>query len=66
MREADFLYVNGRFWVCRATKGFEVYKDGFTHATRVAVIGYEGADGLDRAKAIADSRAHMDANRGGI
>jgi hypothetical protein len=62
MKEADFLYVNGPYWVCRKGKGFEVYRDGITHATRVATIGFEGQDGLERAKAVADRRANMDAD----
>ena len=43
------LYENGPFWVCAAefgsgrfkpkSKGFEVYENGVTHATRRAVIG---------------------------
>jgi hypothetical protein len=59
MKEADFLYANGPFWVCRGKsgKGFEVYEDGITHAKRIAVIGYEGNVGFDRAKAEADKRA---------
>lgn len=67
MKEAEILYRNGPFWV-RAesygtgrlrpkSNGFSVYKDGLTHATRVATFGYEGQIGLDRAKAEADRRA---------
>lgn len=57
MTEADILYENGPFWVCRAGKWFEVYRAGITHSTRVATIGYEGQRGLDRAKWEADKRA---------
>lgn len=57
MREADILYENGPFWVCRKGKGFEVYRAGVTHSTRVASVGFEGQKGLDRAKAEADRRA---------
>jgi hypothetical protein len=60
MKEQEILYENGPFWVCRGQqfgKGFEVYRAGVTHSVRVAVIGYEGQVGLDRAKAEADKRA---------
>lgn len=59
MRESDILYQKGDFWVCKATdasKGFEVYRDGVTHATRCAIIGYKGDDGLQRAKTECDRR----------
>ena len=60
MKESDILYQNGDFWVCKALKntGFEVYRDGLTHSTRVAIIGYTGEEGLSRAKAEADRRAN--------
>jgi len=59
VKESDILYMNYPFWVCRgrAGKGFEVYNEGATHSVRVAVIGYEGQAGLDRAKVEADKRA---------
>lgn len=58
MTEDDILYQNGDYWVCAAAKsGFEVYRDGTTHSTRVAVIGYEGVRGLERAKLECDERA---------
>ena len=57
MMEADILHENGPFWVCRTDKGFEVYRAGITHSTRVATIGYKGQPGLDRAKQEADKRA---------
>lgn len=50
------LYSNGDFWVCKAKHGYEVYKNGLTHSTRCAIIGYEGDDGLKRAIAEADRR----------
>ena len=61
MCESDILYQVGAFWVCKAPrgrKGFEVYRDHETRgiAERVAVIGYPGAEGLDRAKAEVDRR----------
>lgn len=59
MKESDILYENGMFWVCKAKHGYEVYESGITHSTRRAIIGYEGADGLAKAKAEADRRAKL-------
>lgn len=44
------LYEKEGFWVKRAKNGLEVYQNGLTHSTRVARIGYEGDEGLERAK----------------
>ena len=53
----QILYQRGAYWVCRAVgKGFEIYKDGITHATRCAVIGFDGVEGLRRAIAEIDRR----------
>ena len=49
------LYEVGQFWVCLGTRGYEVYKNGATHSTRVATIGK--SLGFERAKAEADKRA---------
>ena len=46
----DIVFETDRYWVKRVPKGFEVYKTGLTHSTRVAVIGYAGDKGLQRAK----------------
>ena len=46
----DIVFETDRYWVKRVPKGFEVYKTGLTHSTRVAVIGYTGDKGLQRAK----------------
>jgi hypothetical protein len=55
------LYEVGDFWVSKAKDGgFEVYKTGLTHSTRVAQIGYEGETGLQKAKAEADRRARAE------
>jgi hypothetical protein len=58
MKESDILYENGRYWVCTSTKkGYEVYRVGTTHSVRCAIIGFEGAEGFDHAKAECDKRA---------
>jgi hypothetical protein len=60
MKPTDILYENGDFWVSRNQqfgKGFEVYRVNGTHSVRVAIIGFEGQPGLERAKAEADRRA---------
>ena len=44
------VYDVGDYFVVMSEKGYEVYKTGATAATRVAVIGYKGQKGLDRAK----------------
>ena len=50
----DVLYEVGKFWVCKAQDGFEVYKNVGTHSRRVAIVGYEGATGFELAKGRAD------------
>ncbi len=55
MKEEDILYETSGFWVCKAArKGYEVYESGITHSTRRAIIGYEGNEGLERARAHCD------------
>ena len=58
MKESEILYENGDYWVCKAKKGYEVYKSGFTHSTRCAVIGWDGQKGINRAIQEADRRAN--------
>lgn len=63
------LYENGNFFVMAAefgtgrfkpkSKGFEVYESGVTCARRVSQIGFDGAEGLARAKAECDRRANI-------
>jgi hypothetical protein len=48
-KEQDIAYEEGDYWVLRIPTGFEVYKNGITHSTRCARIGYKGDDGLQRA-----------------
>lgn len=43
------LYDNESYWVTKAKHGFEVYKNGLTHSTRCAIIGYDGELGLKKA-----------------
>src|SRR5512143_439570 len=61
MIEKDIVFETKHYWVKRVPKGFEVYKTGVTHSTRVAVIGYTGDKGLQRAK---DEIARREAARG--
>jgi len=48
--ESVIAFETDQHWVKRVPKGFEVYKTGLTHSTRVASIGYTGDKGLQRAK----------------
>ena len=58
MRESDIVYERGCYWIKAADSfaGFEVYRIGITHSTRVASIGWTGTAGLDRAKAEIERR----------
>jgi len=47
---SDVVFESADHFVTKKGKGFEVYKIGVTCATRVAVIGYSGDEGLSRAK----------------
>jgi len=51
MKESDILFEKGDYFVLasKAFNGYEVYKNGATHATRCASIGYAGKIGLDKA-----------------
>lgn len=49
-KESDIAFELGDFWVLNlGSKGFEVYKNGITHSTRCAIIGYSGNNGLQLA-----------------
>jgi len=51
MKESDIVFESNNYWVLNVNKkGFEVYKKTITHSVRCAVIGYDGADGLEKAK----------------
>lgn len=50
-KESDIVFEKGDYWVLdKKEKGFEVYKIGITHSTRVGIIGYLGEKGINRAK----------------
>ena len=64
MKESDILYEVGEYWVSRAkfaniSKGYVVWKNNLTHSKLVARIGFEGNEGLNRAKAEASKRANI-------
>lgn len=56
MRESDIVYEKAGYWVTRVWCGYDVYKNGVPHSTRVAQIGYKGEQGLARAKAEIERR----------
>jgi len=63
LKESDILHENGNFWVCKASNpknGFEVYKNGITHSTRCAIIGFLGEVGLKKAITECDKRANQE------
>lgn len=51
-RLSDIKHETHDFWVLQAPKGFEVYRKGITHSTRVASIGL----GLERVIAECNKR----------
>ena len=56
-KETQIAYEKADFWVLNlGLKGFEVYRDGITHSTRCAIIGYQGENGLSRAIAEIERR----------
>lgn len=46
----DVVYVKGIYWVLKIKGGYEVYKEGVTHSVRVGRVGWEGRNGLEKAK----------------
>jgi hypothetical protein len=61
MTEKDIVFESGKYWVFDAKKkGFEVYKNGITHSTRCAQIGWNGQVGLDKAKQEIKRRQELD------
>lgn len=59
----DILYELGDYFVTRAKKGFQVYKNLVTHSVCIANIGHEGQKGLERAKDEIDRRLNVDVER---
>lgn len=62
MKESDILFEVGDYWVSHAKfanlkKGYIVWKNNLTHSKLVARIGFEGNEGLERAKQEAVKRA---------
>lgn len=49
MNLKDIVFESGNYWVLKVKHGFEVYKHGITHSARVAIIGYEGEIGIEKA-----------------
>lgn len=49
MKLKDIIFESGNYFVLKAKHGFEVYKNGITHSTRCAIIGYEGEIGIAKA-----------------
>lgn len=64
MSENQIVYEQGNYFVVAATfgsgrfkpksHGFQVYEQGITHAKLAATIGYDGQNGLEKAKAWID------------
>lgn len=61
-KEQDIAYEQGNYWALIVKFGFEVYKIGLTHSTRVASIGYKGEDGMNRVKAEIARREDYDSS----
>lgn len=64
MKESDILYEAGNYWVSKAKfanlpKGYVVWETGLTHSRLVARVGFEGHEGLERAKTEANKRANI-------
>lgn len=52
----DVMHETENYWVLRVVNGFEVYKNGITHSTRCAQIGWKGDVGLNKAIAECEKR----------
>lgn len=63
MKESDILFEVGDYWVSTSKaanlkwKGYVVWENNLTHSRLVASIGFEGNEGLERAKQEAIKRA---------
>lgn len=40
---------SGKYYIVENKTGFEIYKNGVTHSTRCAIIGFTGSNGLNKA-----------------
>jgi hypothetical protein len=61
MKESDILYEIGKYWVTHCKTGHEVYKNGVTHSTRCAQIGFSDPEkSLSRAIDEANGRHDRD------
>lgn len=49
MKVSDILFEKGEYFILKASYGYEVYRNGLTHSTRCAQIGYKGETGMQRA-----------------
>jgi hypothetical protein len=49
-KETDIAYEKGNYWALKVKYGFDVYKIGITHSTRVARIGFQGERGVAEVK----------------
>ena len=45
----DVVHETKNHWVLRVKNGYEVYRNGITHSTRCAQIGFKGDEGKKRA-----------------
>lgn len=49
LKAKNIMYEGRNYWVLKIKDGFEVYRTGITHSTKVSQIGYTGEKGLNRA-----------------
>lgn len=52
----DICHETRNYFVIKVSTGYEIYKNGITHATRCAQIGYKNQEGLSRAIAECERR----------
>lgn len=63
LKESDILHETGRHWIVRNDRGdLEVYRNGVTHSTRCATIGFRDRPDYQMERAIAecDRREYAD------
>jgi hypothetical protein len=49
-KSSDIVAETDNHFAIRVKNGFEIYRRGLTHATRVAQIGWTGKEGLERTR----------------